>query len=58
MAAARRLLPPWLLRLGISFGVLLYAGVGVAALFYQYEEFGDFIDFDDSGFPVVFDSFK
>lgn len=35
-----------------------YAGVGVAAMFWQYEEFGDFIDFDASGLPVVFDSFK
>lgn len=35
-----------------------YAGVGVAALFWQYEEFGDFIDFDARDFPVVFDSFK
>lgn len=35
-----------------------YLGVGVAALFYQYEEFGDFIDFDANGLPVVFDSFK
>ena len=35
-----------------------YAGVGVAAVFWQYEEFGDFIDFDDSDLPVVFDSFK
>lgn len=35
-----------------------YAGVGVAAMFWQYEEFGDFIDFDSRSFPVVFDSFK
>lgn len=35
-----------------------YAGVGVAAMFWQYEEFGDFIDFDARGLPVVFDSFK
>jgi outer membrane protein W len=35
-----------------------YVGAGVAAMFWQYEEFGDFIDFDASGRPVVFDSFK
>ena len=35
-----------------------YAGVGVAAMFWQYEEFGDFIDFGDRGRPVIFDSFK
>ncbi|MFZ1640036.1 MAG: Na(+)/H(+) antiporter subunit B [Candidatus Contendobacter sp.] len=29
---ARQLLPPWLLRVGMSLGVLLYAGVGVAGL--------------------------
>ncbi len=31
--AGRRLCPPWLLRLGISSGVLIYAGVGVITLF-------------------------
>jgi len=35
-----------------------YVGAGVAAIFWQYEEFGDFIDFDASERPVVFDSFK
>lgn len=35
-----------------------YVGAGVAAMFWQYEEFGDFIDFDTKGQPVVFDSFK
>jgi len=35
-----------------------YAGVGVAAIFWQYEEFGDFIDFGQSGRPILFDSFK
>ena len=35
-----------------------YAGVGVAAMFWQYEEFGDFIDFDSPGRDIVFDSFK
>lgn len=29
---ARRILPPWLLRIGISLGVLIYAGVGVTGL--------------------------
>ncbi len=47
---ARRLLPPWLLRLGISFGVLLYAGVGVAGLLLG----GNFLDFNvlDARDPV------
>ena len=27
-------------------------------MFWQYEEFGDFIDFDDRNFPVVGDSFE
>ena len=35
-----------------------YVGAGVSAIFWQYEEFGDFIDFDRSGQPVVSDSFK
>ena len=29
---ARRLMPPWLLRVGVSLGVLIYAGVGVAGM--------------------------
>jgi multicomponent Na+:H+ antiporter subunit B len=29
---ARRLMPPWLLRIGISLGVLIYAGVGLLGL--------------------------
>jgi len=29
---AQRILPPWLLRIGVSLGVLIYAGVGVAGL--------------------------
>lgn len=47
---ARRLTPPWLLRLGISLGVLLYAGVGVAGLLLG----GNFLDFNvlDAGDPV------
>lgn len=39
---ARRLLPPQLLRLGISLGVLLYAGVGVTGLLLG----GNFLDFN------------
>ena len=35
-----------------------YVGGGVSAIFWQYEEFGDFIDFGDRGQPVEFDSFK
>jgi opacity protein-like surface antigen len=35
-----------------------YVGAGVAAIFWQYEEFGDFIDFGANGQPVSFDSFK
>ncbi len=47
---ARRLLPLWLLRFGISFGVLLYAGVGVAGLLLG----GNFLDFNvlDARDPV------
>ncbi|MCB1919933.1 MAG: Na(+)/H(+) antiporter subunit B [Candidatus Competibacteraceae bacterium] len=29
---AQRILPPWLLRIGVSLGVLIYAGVGIAGL--------------------------
>jgi len=32
MDQARRLLPPWLLRIGVSLGVLIYAGVGLVGL--------------------------
>ncbi len=35
-----------------------YIGAGAAAMFWQYEEFGDFIDFGQKSRPVVFDSFK
>jgi len=35
-----------------------YVGGGVSAIWWQYEEFGDFIDFQASGQPVSFDSFK
>lgn len=35
-----------------------YVGAGIAAIAWQYEEFGDFIDFRAAGQPVSFDSFK
>ena len=35
-----------------------YVGAGVSSIYWRYEEFGDFIDFDQRGFPVVADSFK
>jgi opacity protein-like surface antigen len=35
-----------------------YVGAGVAAIFWSYEEFGDFVDFDTAGLPVFPDSFK
>lgn len=35
-----------------------YVGGGISAMFWEYEEFGDFIDFEARGNPVVFDSFK
>jgi hypothetical protein len=35
-----------------------YVGVGAAAVYWKYEEFGDFIDFNKAGKPVVPDSFK
>jgi opacity protein-like surface antigen len=34
-----------------------YLGAGIDAVFYKYEEFGDFIDFFDDGLPVVEDHF-
>jgi len=34
-----------------------YLGAGIDAVFYKYEEFGDFIDFFDDGLPVVDDHF-
>lgn len=39
--SACRALPPWVLRLGISIGVLLYAGVGVAGMLLG----GNFLDY-------------
>lgn len=35
-----------------------YVGGGMTASFYEYEEWGDFIDFGAKGQPVYFDSFK
>jgi opacity protein-like surface antigen len=34
-----------------------YVGAGVDLFFWRYEEFGDFIDFDDPDLPIVSDSF-
>jgi opacity protein-like surface antigen len=34
-----------------------YVGGGVDAIFYKYEEFGDFIAFDDPDLPIVADAF-
>ncbi|MCB9945011.1 MAG: Na(+)/H(+) antiporter subunit B [Geminicoccaceae bacterium] len=38
---ARRVAPPWLVRLVLATGVLLYAGVGVASLFMH----GNYLDY-------------
>jgi opacity protein-like surface antigen len=35
-----------------------YVGGGIDAVFYEYEEFGDFIDFFDDDLPVVPDHFQ
>ena len=35
-----------------------YVGGGFSANFWEYEEWGDFIDFEAKGQPVYFDSFK
>lgn len=47
---ARRILPPWLLRISVSLGVLIYAGVGVAGLLLG----GNYLDYGvlDSHDPV------
>jgi len=34
-----------------------YVGGGIDALFYQYEEYGDFIDFNDPSLPIIADAF-
>lgn len=37
--------------------VVPYFGVGADLYYWRYEEFGDFIDFDDASFPIIEDSF-
>jgi multicomponent Na+:H+ antiporter subunit B len=39
---ARRAIPPWILKLGISVGVLLYAGVGIVGMLLG----GNFLDYN------------
>jgi hypothetical protein len=34
-----------------------FVGAGVDAIFYQYEEYGDFIDFFDPTLPIIADAF-
>ena len=34
-----------------------FVGGGVNAIFYQYEEYGDFIDFYDDSLPIIADAF-
>lgn len=53
LSATLRLVPQ-----GRSRVVAPYVGVGFSLINWQYEEWGDFIDFDDRGLPVVADSFK
>jgi hypothetical protein len=35
-----------------------FLGVGGDVVFYEYKEYGDFIDFFDDDLPVIFDSFQ
>ena len=35
-----------------------FVGVGADVVFYEYKEYGDFIDFFDPALPVIFDSFR
>ena len=42
VADARRVAPGWLVRIGLATGVLLYAGVGVAAMLMG----GNYLDYD------------
>ncbi len=35
-----------------------YLAVGADAVFWQYKEFGDFVDFEDPELPVIADSFQ
>ncbi|MCB0363313.1 MAG: hypothetical protein KDD35_11350 [Bdellovibrionales bacterium] len=46
----QRILPPWVLRIGVSLGVLIYAGVGVAGMLLG----GAYLDYNvlDSHDPV------
>jgi hypothetical protein len=34
-----------------------YLGAGADVVFYEYEEFGDFIDFEDDDLPIIADDF-
>ena len=38
-------------------GITPYIGGGADVVFYEYEEFGDFIDFEDPDLPVINDDF-
>ena len=38
--------------------IVPYVGGGVDAIFYKYEEFGDFIAFDEPDLPIYSDGFK
>jgi multicomponent Na+:H+ antiporter subunit B len=40
--SARRAVPPWLLRIGVSLGVLIYAGVGVVTMLLG----GNYLDYN------------
>ena len=46
-----------LLPTGKSTKLVPFVGGGIDALFYQYEEYGDFIAFDDPTLPIVPDAF-
>ncbi len=37
---------------------VLYVGAGAGVNFWRYEEFGDFIDFNDPANPIIFGEFK
>ena len=43
---------------GRNVKVAPYVGVGGDIVFYEYKEYGDFVDFFDPDLPVVFDSFR
>jgi hypothetical protein len=38
-------------------GITPYIGVGADLVYYEYEEFGDFIDFDDPDLTIIADAF-